>query len=92
MKEKISVGAIVQSLAGRDKDGYFLVVKVQDEYAYIVDGRTRKVSAPKRKNLKHLIKVTSVSEKLIEQIKSGTPIGNERLYRVVKNQIEKIGG
>ena len=90
MKESLSVGEIVQSLAGRDKGKYFSILKIDGEYVFIADGRKRKVSLPKRKKIKHLKKVSSVSEELAELIKSGKPIGNERLYRAVKTATEKI--
>ena len=45
----IDVGNIVLSTAGRDKNEYFLVVKVEDNYVYLVDGNIRKVENPKKK-------------------------------------------
>ncbi len=90
MKESLSVGEIVQSLAGRDKGKFFSVIKIDGEYVYIADGRTRKVSTPKRKKIKHLKKVSSMSAELVELIMSDKPIGNERLYRAVKTATEKI--
>ncbi len=50
----ITTGSIVRAKAGRDKDGYFLVVRVCDGFAYICDGKRRKVENPKKKNLIHL--------------------------------------
>lgn len=90
MKVELNVGDIVQSLAGRDKDGYFSVIEVDGDYVMIADGRKRKVSSPKRKKIKHLKKVSSVSEELIERIKNDKPLGNERLSKELKTQIQKI--
>lgn len=86
----VSVGAIVQSLAGRDKNGFFIVIKIDGEYAVISDGKKRKVQSPKRKKIKHLRKISSVSKELIEHIQSGNPIGNERLTQAVKIAKQKI--
>ena len=90
MKVELNVGDIVQSLAGRDKGVYFSVMEVDSDYVMIADGRKRKVSSPKRKKIKHLKKVSSVSEELIERIKSDKPLGNERLSKELKTQIQKI--
>ena len=49
MKEPISFGDLVISIAGRDKGERFLVIDVKDGYANIVNGRTRKVNKPKKK-------------------------------------------
>lgn len=47
-------GTIVKSKSGHDKDSFYVVVRVEDEFCYIADGRRRKVEAPKRKSEKHL--------------------------------------
>ena len=56
----ICKGSLVYSRAGRDKGGLFLVLSAEENYAYIADGNTRKVSAPKRKNIRHLNKTNTV--------------------------------
>lgn len=57
------VGQIVCSKSGRDK-GYFLVVLKEDEkYCYVCDGKERPLSRPKRKNPKHLVFTNTVLEK-----------------------------
>ena len=48
------VGQIVCSKSGRDK-GYFMVVVKEDEkFVYVCDGKERPLERPKRKNAKHL--------------------------------------
>ena len=90
VKEVISVGDIVQSLAGRDKNVYFLVLSVDGEHVTLSDGKKRKVDSPKRKKLKHIKKVSSVSKELIEHILGGSPIGNVRIAKAVKTATQKI--
>lgn len=52
---EISLGQIVSSRAGRDKDRYFIVVDIIDkEYVLLVDGSLRKTGNPKKKKIKHL--------------------------------------
>jgi ribosomal protein L14E/L6E/L27E len=89
-KNSISVGEIVQSLAGRDKEGFFIVMSVDGEYVTLVDGRKRRVQKPKRKKIKHIKKVYSVNEEIAERIKSGKPIGNERIAQAIKIAKQKI--
>ncbi len=53
--EGLSVGQLVRSRAGRDAGRFFLVVGIQSRQTVMVaDGRTRHVSRPKPKNVKHL--------------------------------------
>ena len=47
-------GSVVKSLAGHDKDSYFVAVKIEGSYVYIADGKERKLEYPKKKNIKHL--------------------------------------
>ncbi len=58
-------GSVVRAKAGRDKGSYFVVLNFDKNFAFIADGKTRKLERPKRKNLKHL-EATSVvlTEKL----------------------------
>ena len=45
----IVVGSVVRAKAGRDRNGYFVVVGLDGGFAYIADGRSRKVEKPKKK-------------------------------------------
>lgn len=51
---QITIGSVVRAKAGRDKDSYFVVVRMEDGYCFIADGRRRKVESPKKKKLIHL--------------------------------------
>ncbi len=48
------VGQVVLSLSGHDKDRLYVVVKAEDGFCYIADGRRRRLGAPKKKNPRHL--------------------------------------
>ena len=57
MKEPFSMetGRVVQSLQGRDKGDFFLVLEARgDGFVMMADGRTRKLEHPKKKKTKHL--------------------------------------
>lgn len=47
-------GQVVFSKAGHDKGSAFVVMKIQDEYLYLADGRLRTLDKPKKKKLKHV--------------------------------------
>lgn len=51
---EIKVASIVRSIAGRDKGRLFLTVALEGEYAYVSDGKLRKIEKPKKKKIKHL--------------------------------------
>jgi len=54
------VGRIVRSMAGHDKESFYLVVRAENGFAWIADGRRRKLCSPKRKNVHHLQKTAKI--------------------------------
>ena len=84
---KISVGDIVLSTKGRDKDQYFLVVDKLDKIVYLADGKYRKVTALKKKNVKHL-KIIEISEDLDFKSMKDCDI----IYRLKSIKNNKMGG
>ncbi len=91
MTDKVSVGDIVLSTHGHDKGNYFVVTKIEGNKAFIADGRKRKISSAKSKNVKHLKSVfCAISKEIAVRIQMGQPVGNEKLYKAIKSQTEKI--
>ena len=45
---------VVFSLSGHDKGREYVILSTDGSYALVVDGKTRKLTKPKRKSLKHL--------------------------------------
>lgn len=56
----IAAGMVVKSMAGHDSGSYYAVMRVDNGYAYIADGKLRKVESPKKKNPLHLQKTKGV--------------------------------
>ena len=54
MREYLNVGAVVLAIAGREKGEIFLIAKDEGEYAYLINGTSRPIENPKKKNKKHL--------------------------------------
>jgi len=50
----IKTGQVVISRSGRDKGKFFVVINVQGEYLYLVDGKLRTLDNPKKKKVKHI--------------------------------------
>ncbi len=54
MIRNVSKGNLVVALSGREKGQYFVVIEVAGNYALLVNGKTRTLTNPKKKNIKHL--------------------------------------
>jgi len=82
------IGMIAESLAGRDKGRFFVILEVlDDKYVLVADGRLRRVDKPKKKQLKHL-KVKPVAIPIIkEKLASG-----DKLYDYeIRSHLTSLG-
>lgn len=79
----IDMGSVVCSKAGRDKGKNFFVVAIDEGYAYLVDGDTRKTDNPKKKKLKHLQKTNYVSDFISEKLRSVGKVTNSEVRKAL---------
>ena len=84
-------GDIVYSKAGRDKNGYFVIMSVDGEYAYICDGRKRKTDSQKRKKIKHLELGIGHSQYIEKKLLAGEKVTNAELRRELYEYNQKEG-
>lgn len=64
------VGFMAVSKAGHDRGKIYLIIREEEEYVYLVDGKSRTFENPKRKNRKHIQVIKkwedpSITEKLL---------------------------
>lgn len=67
-------GHIVRSKAGRDKGNLFVVLRTEENYAYIANGILRKVDRPKKKKLMHLQCSGHVAQQIVAKLESAEEI------------------
>lgn len=85
---ELSIGQIVSSKAGRDKDRLFVIIDIiDDQYVLIADGDLRKIEKPKKKKVKHLLKQNIINSDIKEKLEKNEKIDNIYLRR----QLEKLG-
>ena len=89
-EKPVSKGDIVRSSAGRDKGRLYLVIRKEERAVFVADGRHVKADKPKRKNIRHIIKVceTALTE-VVEKIERGEPVGKENLFKAIRGATEK---
>ena len=80
-------GWIVQATAGRDREGIFCVVGVDQEQGFLLlaDGKRRKVERPKRKKPGHLVPLANHlhDHPVIRKLQEGTPVTNRELRKAL---------
>ena len=76
---EIKLGSIVKSIVGKEKDKFFLVIKIDENYAVIANGKRRPLENPKKKKIKHL--------EFIKQIDVDfNTLNNSRLRKLVRSE------
>ena len=86
----MNIGYLATSKAGHDKGKVFVIIAEENEYLWIADGKTKTGEHPKKKNKKHvqIIKVFK-DDHVIENLKSGKPVKEEDIRRVIKSYLNK---
>ena len=87
MIETLEVGQIVFSKSGRDKGRPFVVISIEEEYAYLVDGILRKVESPKRKKYKHIQKTNDAIEWIKQKIIEDGNITNSDIRKALNEYL-----
>lgn len=77
------VGMLVRSKAGHDQGKLYVIMDMQSEYLYVVDGTIRTLSNPKKKKIKHVQPIHHVLTELVEKKQNGTLI-DENVKRAIK--------
>ena len=67
-------GHLAESRAGHDKGTIYVITGGDDRFVYLADGRLKKVSAPKKKSLKHVFVIHFEQERLMKLIEDGRDI------------------
>ena len=81
---EITIGSLVKSMAGHDKDEVFFILKEEVEYVYLVDGKYRTLARPKRKNRKHVEAVSCEADCPGKKIRENQRVTNEEIARFIK--------
>lgn len=50
----MKLGSVVLATAGKEKGGLYIVVKSDQKYVYLADGKRLSAFKPKKKSLKHI--------------------------------------
>lgn len=84
--EKAARGMMAWSLAGHDRGKLYVIVRADEEYAWLCDGRLRPLENPKKKKWKHI----QVMKQIPEELKASDwkSMRNEEIKRRIKT-VEK---
>lgn len=81
-------GLVVRSKAGRDKGDLFIILRMENEYAYIANGELRKVDRPKKKKLRHIQLTGFVSEFIANKLALSGKVTNQEVRKALAEYSE----
>ncbi|MBS4537333.1 KOW domain-containing RNA-binding protein [Clostridium sp. D2Q-11] len=82
--EKLQIGQIVKSSAGRDSSKIFVIIEILDEnYVLLVDGDLRKLDNPKKKKVKHLRPTNRVLDEIKNKIEAKEKFNNAYVRKLL---------
>ncbi len=68
--------------AGHDKNQIYFLLKEDEEYVYLVNGTTKPLEKPKKKNRKHIQLIKNLPVEVTGVMEAGTT--NENVKRAIK--------
>ena len=68
--------------AGHDKNQIYFLLKEDEEYVYLVNGTTKPLEKPQKKNRKHIQLIKNLPIEVTEVMEAGTT--NENVKRAIK--------
>ena len=78
------VGKFARSKAGHDKDQLYIISAQDREYVYLLDGRTRTVSKPKKKKQKHIQIILREDADISNRLRAGAPVTDEEIKAAIR--------
>ncbi|MCD7724772.1 MAG: KOW domain-containing RNA-binding protein [Clostridiales bacterium] len=79
-------GMLAKSTAGHDKETIYVIVREDDSYVYLADGRIRTVAQPKKKNKKHIQII-----KRFQTQTEGKPLNDLQIKSTIKHYLKTTG-
>lgn len=87
----LRIGQIVKSKAGRDKDRVFIVCEVLDEqFVFVCDGDLRKLNAPKKKKVKHLMIYNTVLTEFADKLQRNENLDDAYVRRLLEPYTKSV--
>ena len=78
---EIQIADVVKATAGREAGKLFYVLKVEEPYLLLVNGKDRTLERPKRKKRRHVEEVLRSETRVAEKLRQGDKVLNSELRR-----------
>ncbi len=77
----LTIADVVLSTAGRDSGSLYYVLRWEEDYLYLANGKDRTIEKPKKKKRKHTRKVLRPETRVAEKLRKGEKVLSSELRR-----------
>ena len=81
LPDNLNISDVVVSTAGHDQGELFYVIRMDEQFLYLANGKDRTLDKPKRKKRKHVQKVLRSETRVAQKLVSGDKVLNSELRR-----------
>ena len=76
---------VVKSLVGHDEGELYVVCQVEGKFVYLVNGKNRPLNKPKKKNIRHVKKVVTLSsQRVLQKLTEYAKLENSHIIYALK--------
>ncbi len=80
----MKVGDVVVSVQGHDMGEWYIVSDVIGEFAYLIDGKLKPISKPKKKKIKHILKINQNANEIAQKLTLGQYLQDAEVRKTLK--------
>jgi ribosomal protein L14E/L6E/L27E len=81
---------LAKSKSGHDRGHYYVILKEEQEYVYLVDGVLKTVGKPKKKNVKHIQVIKNLPNAVAELLSDENSLRDLEIKRALKLYVKSI--
>ena len=79
---------LAKSLCGHDKNEIYVVYREENDFVYLINGKTKTIEKPKRKKQRHIQIIKNLPEEIIEMV--SRELTNETAKKIIKHYVRSI--
>ena len=83
IEKTFTLGTIVVSTQGRDKDSWYVVVGDNQGKILVADGKYKLLAKPKSKNVLHLRSTNIVDQEIATKLSKGQKVNDQMIYHTL---------
>ena len=83
---KAEKGMLARSLAGHDQNRLYIIIRAEEEYVWLADGRLRTLEKPKKKKRKHVQIHHKIPEPVNSILKSEKTLRDEEIKQAIQSE------